>query len=87
MEYVKLEHKIDTKLIPYFDGVDSMSMQELEDLRESVKQTRKQKFRFTNTEDIDKIRIQLALSKLAKLFRLINDKINNTAKNSHLSES
>ena len=75
MEYVQLEDKINASLIPYFEDIDSMDREDLESMRNSVKETRKQKFRYTNTDDIEKIRIQLALSKLARLFRCIDDKI------------
>ncbi len=74
MGYSELEGRINANLTPYFDGIDFMSQGELEGLREAVKETRKQKFRFTNTDDIEKVRVQLALSKLAHLFRLVDDR-------------
>lgn len=75
MEYGALEGRINANLIPYFDGIDFMSRAELENLRESVKEVRRRSFRFADTDDIEKARIQLALSKLARLFRLADDKI------------
>ncbi len=75
MKYSELEGRINANLTPYFDGIDFMSRGELEGLREAVRETRKQKFRFADTDDIEKARIQLALSKLARLFRLVDDKI------------
>ena len=80
MEFSALEGRINANLIPYFDGIDFMSKSELENLRDSVKEIRKQNFRFTDTDDIEKARIQLALSKLAHLFRLVNDKIKGSVK-------
>jgi len=75
MEYGALEGRISANLVPYFDGIDFMGRAELESLRESVKGVRRQSFRFADTDDIGKARIQLALSKLARLFRLADDKI------------
>ncbi len=77
MGYDELEGRINANLIPYFDGIEFMTDEELVRLRDSVKETRKRNFRFTNTDDIEKIRIQLALSKLAGLFRLADEKIRN----------
>lgn len=74
MEYAELEGRINANLIPYFDGIEFMSREELERLRDSVKEARRG-FRFTDTDDIAKIRIQLALGKLARLFRLVDDRI------------
>ena len=75
MEYTKLEEIIDANLLPFFNKINTMNKIELSDLCESIKQIRKQNFRFTNkTDDIEKIRIQLALSKLANLFRMANNK-------------
>lgn len=74
-EYSELEDRIDANLAPYFGGIDHMSREDLELLRDAVKETRKQSFRFTDTDDIEKIRIQLALSRLARLFRLAGDKL------------
>lgn len=77
MEYSVLEGRINANMIPYFDGIEFMSSGELERLRDAVKETRKQKFRLAHdqTGDIERIRIQLALSKLAGLFRLADDRL------------
>ena len=45
-------------------------------MRNEVKDTRKQRFRFSQeTTDISKNRIQIALTHLAKLFRNLDDQI------------
>ena len=74
----QLEDKIKKNLNPYFEKISKMTNDEKIKLREEVKQTRKEKFRFSQekTQDIPKERIQLALSHLARLFRAVDDEIN-----------
>ena len=74
----QLEDKIKKNLNPYFEKISTMTIDEKIKLREEVKQTRKEKFRFSQekTQDIPKERIQLALSQLARLFRAVDDEIN-----------
>lgn len=75
----KLEERITKNIEPYFKKISQMNLNEKIKLREAVKQTRKEKFRFSQeiTKDIPKERIQLALSHLAKLFRRLDDEIKN----------
>ena len=74
----QLEDKIKKNLNPYFEKISKMTIDEKIKLREEVKQTRKEKFRFSQekTQAIPKERIQLALSQLARLFRAVDDEIN-----------
>lgn len=76
----KLEEEITKNIQPYFERIYQMDLDEKIKLREDVKQTRKEKFRFSQdiTKDIPKERIQLALSHLAKLFRRLDDEIKNS---------
>ncbi len=76
---VKLEEEIINNIQPYFEKISQMDLDKKIKLREDVKQTRKEKFRFSQeiTKDIPKERIQLALSHLAKLFRILDDEIKN----------
>ena len=73
----KLEGEITKNIQPYFEKISQMDLDEKIKFREDVKQTRKEKFRFSQeiTKDIPKERIQLALSHLAKLFRRLDDEI------------
>lgn len=73
----ELEIKINQNIKPYFEKVSNMSLEQLIDMREEVKNTRKQKFRFSQeiTSDIPKEKIQIALIHLAKLFRSIDNQI------------
>ena len=75
----KLEEKIIKNIKQYYERISQMDLDEKIKLREDVKQTRKIKFRFSQdiTKEIPKERIQLALSYLAKLFRILDDKIKN----------
>ncbi len=75
----KLEEEITKNIQPYFEKISQMDLDEKIKLREYVKQTRKEKFRFSQeiTKDIPKERIQIALSHLAKLFRRLDDEIKN----------
>ena len=77
MPIENLEKKITQNVKNYLDQVPSMRPEEKIDMREHVKETRKRKFRFSQekTQDIPKERIQIALSNLAKLFRILNDDI------------
>ena len=74
----QLEEKISQNIKPYLEGIPHMDLDEMIKMREDVKETRKARFRFSqsNTKDIPKDRIQLALSQLARLFRDLNDEIN-----------
>ena len=73
----QLEEKITENITPYFEKILYMSKEEMIKMREEVKETRKERFRFSqeSTKDIPKDRIQLALSYLAKLFRRLDDEI------------
>lgn len=73
----ELEIKISQNIEQYFDRISNMSIQKMIDMREDVKETRKQKFRFSQdiTSEIPKERIQIALTYLAKLFRRLDDEI------------
>ena len=77
MPIKELEIKIEQNIRPHFEKISSMSLDQLIDMREEVKDTRKQKFRFSQeiTSDISKERIQIALTYLAKLFRKLDDQI------------
>ena len=77
MPVENLEKKISQNVMNYLDQISSMSLNEKIDMQERVKETRKIKFRFSQekTHDIPKERIQIALSNLAKLFRVLNDDI------------
>lgn len=79
LPFEDLRIKIIQNIKPYFDGIHNMTFEEIISLREKVKETRKEKFRFSheNTKDISKERIQLALTHLAKLFRKLDDEIKN----------
>ena len=72
----QLEQKIEENIKSYFE-ISKLNLDEKIKMREDVKKTRKQKFRFSQeiTKDIPKDRIQLALSHLAKLFRKLDDEI------------
>jgi len=72
-----LDEKIAHNIEAYLDKIDCLSEDEKISMREKVKDTRKMKFRFSQeiTQDIPKDRIQIALSKLAKLFRALNNDI------------
>ena len=76
---VKLEEEVTKNIQPYFEKISQLNLDEKITLREDVKQTRKERFRFSQeiTKDISKERIQLALSHLAKLFRRLDDEIKN----------
>ena len=73
----ELEIKISQNIEQHFDRVSNMNIQKMIDMREDVKETRKQKFRFSQdiTSEIPKERIQIALTYLAKLFRRLDDEI------------
>ena len=73
----ELEIKISQNIEQYFDRISNMSIQKMIDMREDVKETRKQKFRFSQdiTSEIPKERIQIALTYLAKLFRRLDNEI------------
>lgn len=77
MPVKELEIKISQNLKKYLDGISNMSIQEMMEMREDVKETRKQKFRFSQdiTSEIPKDRIQIALTNLAKLFRKLDERI------------
>jgi len=77
MPIKELEIKISQNLDQYFDRISNMSIQKMIDMREDVKETRKQKFRFSQdiTSEIPKERIQIALTYLAKLFRRLDNEI------------
>ena len=77
MPIKELEIKISQNIEQYFDRISNMSIQKMIDMREDVKETRKQKFRFSQdiTSEIPKERIQIALTYLAKLFRRLDDEI------------
>lgn len=72
-----LEIKIAQNIKPYFENISNMTVSEMVNLRENVKDTRKEKFRFSQetTKNISKERIQLALMYLANLFRKLNCEI------------
>ena len=72
-----LEIKIGQSIKPYFENISNMTVEEMVNLREKIKDTRKEKFRFSqeNTKNISKERIQLALMHLAKLFRKLDYEI------------
>jgi hypothetical protein len=74
----QLKEKISQNINPYIERIPHMGLDEMTKMREDVKETRKARFRFSqsNTKDIPKDRIQLALSQLARLFRELNDEIN-----------
>ncbi len=73
----ELEIKINQNIKLYFEKISNMNLEQLIDMKEEVKNTRKQKFRFSQevTSDIPKERIQIALSHLAKLFRSLDNQI------------
>ena len=73
----ELEIKINQNIKLYFENISNMNLEQLIDMREEVKNARKQKFRFSQevTSDIPKERIQIALSYLAKLFRSLDNQI------------
>ena len=77
MPIKELTEKISQNLEQYLDRISNMSVQEMIEMREDVKETRKQKFRFSQdiTSEIPKERIQIALTHLAKLFRKLDDEI------------
>ena len=77
MPIKELEIKISQNLEQYFGKISNMSMQKMVEMREEVKETRKQKFRFSQdiTSEIPRERIQIALTYLAKLFRKLDDEI------------
>ena len=76
MPIKNLEEKIAQNIKSYLDGIPQMNNKEKIDMRELVKETRKMRFRFSQkTENISKERIQIALTYLAKLFRVLNDDI------------
>ncbi|MCV0372436.1 MAG: hypothetical protein K5793_02665 [Nitrosarchaeum sp.] len=71
-----LEAKIIENMKLYHAKISSMSIEQVTKMREDVKETRKQKFRFSQeTANISKDRIQIALTHLAKLFRKLDDQI------------
>ncbi|QUC64306.1 hypothetical protein NsoK4_07705 [Nitrosopumilus sp. K4] len=74
---VDLEKRIKCRIEPYFERIPNMSLKEKIKMREDVKNTRKMSFRFSQeiTKDIPKERIQMALSYLAKLFRILDIEI------------
>ena len=74
-----LEEKIVQEIRPYFEKISKMNLEEQITMREDVKNTRKMNFRFSQdaTKDIPKIRIQIALSHLAKLFQKLDSDIKN----------
>lgn len=77
MPIKELEIKISQNIEQYFDSISNMSIQKMIDMRDDIKETRKQKFRFSQniTSEIPKERIQIALTYLAKLFRRLDDEI------------
>jgi len=77
MPIKELEIKISQNIEQYFDRISNMSIQKMIDMRDDIKETRKQKFRFSQniTSEIPKERIQIALTYLAKLFRRLDDEI------------
>jgi len=72
-----LEAKIIENMKHHYANISNMNIEQITKMREDVKETRKQKFRFSQeiTADIPKDRIQLALAHLAKLFRKLDDQI------------
>ena len=72
-----LNKKIAQNIEVHLDKIHCLSKDEKISMREKVKDTRKMKFRFSQemTQDIPKNRNQIALSQLAKLFRVLNDDI------------
>ena len=77
MPIKELEAKINQNIEQYLDRISNMSIQKIIEMREDVKETRKQRFRFSQeiTSEIPKERIQIALTHLAKLFRKLDDEI------------
>lgn len=73
----ELEIRINQNIKAYFEKIPSMSLEQLVRFREEVKNTRKEKFRFSQekTADIPKERIQIALTHLAKLFTSLDNQI------------
>lgn len=72
-----LEKKITENLKPVYENIHSMNLDQKIKMREDVKNTRKEKFRFSQeiTKDIPKDRIQIALTHLAELFRKLDNDI------------
>ena len=72
-----LEERILQEIKPYFEKINKMNLAEKIRMREDVKNARKMDFRFSQeiTKDIPKIRIQIALSHLAKLFQRLDGEI------------
>lgn len=78
MEYENLECAVDANLKPHLERIKEMDAEELIRLRNAVKETRRQKFRFAHelTGGIEPVRIQLALARLAALYRAADKRIN-----------
>ena len=77
LDYCELETKIKINLALHVESIHFMGVGELKCLLEQIKETRKQQFRFSQefTSKIEKKRIQLALSELAKLFRMVQNEL------------
>ena len=78
MDLEKLRDVMERSLLPYMsEAGDAADLQRLVEMRDGVRMTRRNNFRFAHnlTESIEKERIRMALSGLARLFRLLDEMI------------
>jgi hypothetical protein len=77
MPIIQLKEIITKNMVPYFEKISQMDLDEKIKMLEDIKETRKANFRFSQdiTRDIQKDRIQIALAQLARLFRRLNEEI------------